>query len=177
MAFCILIPPLVLIILTRWLPVSTTFMILSGFSSQTIIEKMILKSYFRVRVAFVFFALGLHLIARRFESEESNFQIRKKKKPKRAGLVAQMVVHWSLLWSKWLIRIFCPIFMCICRGNWHSLTDAIFIHLFGLNAHLFKIPRRENPGNCPLQANTPAYPFSHFYNLTYAHRYWFSLYS
>jgi hypothetical protein len=54
MAFWYIIPPVILIIITRLgLPVSTTFMLLSIFSSQAVIAKMIVKSILGYAVAFV----------------------------------------------------------------------------------------------------------------------------
>ena len=65
-----LLAPLSLLIITRFgIPVSTTFMILSVFSSGQLIENMILKSIFGYVLAFIA-ALVLYLIiAKKFESK------------------------------------------------------------------------------------------------------------
>ncbi|WP_373494605.1 hypothetical protein [Aquiflexum sp.] len=136
MALWYLIPPVVLIILTRMgFPVSTTFLILSVFSTQTVIEKMIIKSVLGYGVAFVF-AVGLYLlIANKLESKES-FQ-RTGKSHNRMWLAAQWV-STGLLWGQWLIQDFANIYVYLPRKL--GVQELIFslIIILGLMAYLFK---------------------------------------
>lgn len=84
-----LIAPIALLAITRYgIPVSTTFMILSLFSSGMIIEKMIVKSVYGYAISFVFAIVVYLVISRRFES---NFSLDKldKQKNKHYWLVAQ----------------------------------------------------------------------------------------
>ncbi len=132
-----IIPPLILIILTRYgLPVSTTFMILSVFSSQAVIEKMILKSVLGYGVAFVF-AFGIYyLISKRFESKESISKSVKEKTKKR-WLVGQWV-STGLLWSQWLVQDFANLYVYLPRQlSVVELLVSLVIILI-LMAYLFK---------------------------------------
>lgn len=137
MAAWYLIPPIVLIILTRYgFPVSTTFLILSIFSSQAIIEKMILKSLLGYAVAFAF-SFGLYImVAKSLESKES-IQRSSKNKNKKKWLIAQWV-STGLLWAQWLIQDFANIFVYLPRKL--DLTELIFslIVITLLMAYLFK---------------------------------------
>lgn len=136
MAFWYLIPPVVLIFLTRMgFPVSTTFLILSVFSTQTVIEKMIIKSVLGYGVAFVF-AVGLYLlIANKLESKKS-FQ-GSGKSTNRKWLIAQWV-STGLLWGQWLIQDFANIYVYLPRKL--DIQELIFslIIILGLMAYLFK---------------------------------------
>lgn len=137
MAFWYIIPPLVLIILTRMgLPVSTTFMILSVFSTQTVIEKMILKSVLGYAVAFAF-AFGLYiLIAKRFESKDS-IKKSEKDKAKKGWLIGQWL-STGLLWSQWLVQDFANLYVYLPRQlSAMELAVSLGIILV-LMAHLFK---------------------------------------
>tara|TARA_R110000764_G_C10989942_1_gene381162 strand:- start:391 stop:1344 length:954 start_codon:yes stop_codon:yes gene_type:complete len=109
-----LLAPISLLIITRiGIPVSTTFMILSIFSSGQLIEKMILKSIFGYSLAFVA-ALVLYLvISRKFESKAS-IRLMDKKKQRRYWLVAQWF-STGFLWSQWLIQDFANIYVFLPR--------------------------------------------------------------
>ncbi|WP_373523482.1 hypothetical protein [Aquiflexum sp.] len=136
MALWYLIPPVVLIILTRMgFPVSTTFLILSVFSTQAVIEKMIIKSVLGYGVAFVF-AVGLYLlIANKLESKES--LQRSGKSTNRKWLIAQWV-STGLLWGQWLIQDFANIYVYLPRKlGVQELIFSLFI-ILGLMAYLFK---------------------------------------
>ncbi|WP_228779874.1 hypothetical protein [Aquiflexum lacus] len=136
MALWYLIPPVVLIILTRLgFPVSTTFLILSVFSTQTVIEKMIIKSVLGYGVAFVV-AVGLYLlIANKLESKES-FQ-RTGKSHNRIWLAAQWV-STGLLWGQWLIQDFANIYVYLPRKLGAQELIFSLIIILGLMAYLFK---------------------------------------
>lgn len=109
-----LLAPIALLTITRYgIPVSTTFMILSIFSSSMIIEKMILKSVYGYAISFVFALVVYVVISRRFES---NFSLDKldKQKNKQYWLVAQWF-STGFLWSQWLIQDFANIFVFLPR--------------------------------------------------------------
>jgi len=137
-------------------------MILSVFSfSGQSLKKMILKSILGYAVA-LFCHLGFYiLIAKMFESEES-FQIQKRKKPnKRAGLLPWLpLVSYG---SQWANSGFLPIFMCICEAIDNSLSDGIYFIILVLNGSPLNSRAGKSRENCPLKANTQAYPFSHLY--------------
>lgn len=109
-----LIAPLSLLIITRFgIPVSTTFMILSIFSSAQIIEKMLLKSLIGYVLAFTLAFLIYLFIAQRFESKAS-LRLMDMKKQSRFWLAAQ----WgstAFLWIQWLIQDFANIFVFLPR--------------------------------------------------------------
>ena len=76
-----LLAPISLLIITRFgIPVSTTFMILSVFSSGQLIEKMILESIFGYALAFVAALIIYLIIAKKFESQASIRLMDKKKR-------------------------------------------------------------------------------------------------
>ncbi|WP_228238309.1 hypothetical protein [Allomuricauda sp. M10] len=106
--------PLALLIVTRFgIPVSTTFMILSVFSTTQVIEKMLLKSLMGYVLAFVSAFLIYLLIARSLESKAS-LRLMDIKKQKKFWLAAQ----WgstAFLWTQWLIQDFANIFVFLPR--------------------------------------------------------------
>jgi phosphate/sulfate permease len=109
-----LLAPIALLAITRFgVPVSTTFMILSVFSTGQIIEKMILKSVYGYAIAFVFAILIYVVIAKQLES---NFSLNKldKHKKKHYWLVAQWF-STGFLWSQWLIQDFANIYVFLPR--------------------------------------------------------------
>ncbi|HSR59261.1 MAG TPA: hypothetical protein VLL47_00830 [Robiginitalea sp.] len=110
-----LLAPLSLLIITRLgIPVSTTFMILSVFSSGQLIEKMLLKSVLGYLLALVF-SLGLYyLIARRLESGAA-LRLMGIRKQKKFWLAAQWA-STAFLWTQWLIQDFANIFVFLPRS-------------------------------------------------------------
>ncbi len=109
-----LLAPISLLVITRLgIPVSTTFMILSIFSSGQLIEKMILKSIFAYSLAFVAALVLYLLISKRFESPAS-IRLMDKEKQRPYWLVAQWF-STGFLWSQWLIQDFANIFVFLPR--------------------------------------------------------------
>ena len=109
-----LIAPITLVVITRFgIPVSTTFMILSIFSSQQIIEKMILKSVYGYGISVVSAFLLYLLIAQKFESKKSIDKVDGTKQ-KRFWIVAQWA-STAFLWSQWLIQDFANIYVFLPR--------------------------------------------------------------
>ncbi len=109
-----LLAPICLLIITRFgIPVSTTFMILSVFSSGQLIEKMILKSIFGYALAFVA-ALLLYLVISKWFESPASIRLMDKKKQRNYWLVAQWF-STGFLWSQWLIQDFANIFVFLPR--------------------------------------------------------------
>ena len=109
-----LLAPISLLVITRLgIPVSTTFMILSVFSTGQLIEKMILKSVFGYSLAFVVAFILYIVIAKKFESRAS-IRLMDRKKQRRYWLVAQWL-STGFLWSQWLIQDFANIFVFLPR--------------------------------------------------------------
>lgn len=132
-----ILAPLTLLIITRFgIPVSTTFMILSIFSSQQIIEKMIIKSVYGYGIS-VFTAFLIYIvIAKSFESRKSIAALEDSKN-KKYWIMAQ----WgstAFLWSQWLIQDFANIFVFLPRKL--SLPELLFALLLILSimAYIFK---------------------------------------
>ncbi|MEE4256059.1 MAG: hypothetical protein V2I47_03395 [Bacteroidales bacterium] len=127
-------PPLALLILTQLgLPVSTTFMILSVFSSGVIIEKMVLKSVTGYAVAFVFAIIIYLIIARRFESKSAMDKASVRKHEK-YWIVAQWF-STGFLWSQWLIQDFANIFVYLPRqldASWLAGSLAFILILLAI---------------------------------------------
>jgi hypothetical protein len=96
-----LLPPLVLILLTwRGIPVSTTFLLLSVFSTQAVIGSMILKSVAGYAIAFMTAVFAYCVIARYIESRW--LRTSHEKTPMR-----WVIMQWTstaFLWSQWLMQ-------------------------------------------------------------------------
>ena len=102
--------PLTLLILTRIkIPVSTTFLVLSVFATNIMIEKMLIKSFMGYGVSFAFSAFAWYIISRWFLDESRKF-------PDTHNMywrIGQWVTT-GWLWSTWLkhdlanIMVFLP---------------------------------------------------------------------
>lgn len=105
-----LLPPLILMGLTRLgIPVSTTFLMLSIFSSQIIIEKIVLKSIMGYGVAAGFACLVYILI---FKYSKDFWT-----KPKPASLKWE-IVQWTTtgsLWAVWMMQDLANIYVFLPR--------------------------------------------------------------
>ncbi|WP_318309259.1 hypothetical protein [Flagellimonas crocea] len=132
-----LIAPVSLLIITRFgIPVSTTFMILSVFSSTQVIEKMLLKSLMGYAVAFGSAFLIYLLVARTLESKAS-LRLMDIKKQKRFWLAAQ----WgstAFLWTQWLIQDFANIFVFLPRRLTMGELLISLVVILSLMAYTFQ---------------------------------------
>jgi hypothetical protein len=108
-----LIPPALLLVITRYgIPVSTTFLILSIFSSEVLIQKMLLKSFCGYLIAFAtaYAVYGIFLYY--FE-----------KKKTRKAMSEKSIRNWTILqwfstaflWVQWLIQDFANIYVFLPR--------------------------------------------------------------
>ncbi|HAX44018.1 MAG TPA: hypothetical protein DCY80_15845 [Solibacterales bacterium] len=126
-------PPLLLLLLTRFgLPVSTTFLILSVFSTNEVMLSIVRKSLMGYGLAFTtaLFAYGLLAarIERRFLHQPSSH-------PRR--WIALQWVSTGFLWSQWLIQDLANIFVYVPRQQkTYELAGAILL-LISLLAILF----------------------------------------
>ncbi len=131
-----LLAPLALLVITRLgIPVSTTFMILSVFSTGQVIEKMILKSVLGYLVAFVS-AMGLYLlIAKKVETKKA-LRLAHWKGNKKFWITAQ----WgstAFLWVQWLIQDFANIYVFLPRHlSSQALVGSLLAILF-IMAYIF----------------------------------------
>lgn len=132
-----LIAPLTLLVITRLgIPVSTTFMILSIFSSQQVIEKMILKSVYGYGVAVVGAFLLYLIIAQKIESKKSIDKLENSNR-KRYWIAAQWV-STAFLWSQWLIQDFANIYVFLPRKL--SILELIgsLVLILAIMAYIFQ---------------------------------------
>ena len=132
-----LIAPLTLLIITRiGIPVSTTFMILSVFSSQQVIEKMILKSVYGYGISVISAFLLYFLIAQKIESKKAIDKMDKGKR-KRYWIIAQWV-STAFLWSQWLIQDFANIYVFLPRKL--SILELLgsLVLIITIMAYIFK---------------------------------------
>ena len=132
-----LLAPIALLVITRLgIPVSTTFMILSIFSSGPIIEKMILKSVYGYSLAFVFAIIVYVVISKRLESQISLLSLDKRAN-KNFWLVAQWI-STGFLWSQWLIQDFANIYVFLPRTL--SIEELIIslVSILIIMAYIFR---------------------------------------
>lgn len=132
-----LLAPVTLLAITRFgIPVSTTFMILSVFSSSLIIEKMILKSVYGYALAFAFAILIYLVVSKKLESNRSLDRLDKQTK-KHYWLIAQWF-STGFLWSQWLIQDFANIFVFMPRKlSGQDLLISLVI-IFLIMAYIFR---------------------------------------
>lgn len=118
------LPPIVLLILTRFgMPVSTTFLILSIFSSKVVLGQMVIKSVMGYVVAF-FAAIAIYFIISK--KVENHFINSCKKTPKRS--VKWNTLKWvstGFLWSQWIMQDVANLFVYLPRKI--DLTGLITI--------------------------------------------------
>lgn len=122
-----LVPPILLVIITRFgIPVSTTFLILSIFSSQVVFEGMLLKSLLGYFVSFVSAYLVYYYFLNCYENDH------KKIKPKTKKL--WLVLQWfstAFLWSQWLIQDFANIYIYLpAQLDFFTMILSLLVMLF-----------------------------------------------
>jgi hypothetical protein len=97
-SWMIIIPPLVLVILTRFgIPISTTFIILSSFASQLVFNKMLIKSFLGYGLAAIV-AFFVWMIITKFFHQDKYPMSRETKKNWR---IFQFITT-AFLWYSWL---------------------------------------------------------------------------
>ncbi len=132
-----LIAPLTLLVITRFgIPVSTTFLILSIFSSQQLIEKMVIKSVYGYGLSVISAFLLYLLIAKMLESKKSIDKLDKTKQ-KKFWIVAQWA-STAFLWSQWLIQDFANIFVFLPRKLSVLELFGSLVVILTIMAYIFK---------------------------------------
>ena len=106
------LPPVILIFLTKkGIPVSTTFLILSVFSTGQVIGLMLAKSFVGYLLAFVVSIIIYFIIARPVEKV---FLYSKNKKISKGWHIAKWVAT-AYLWSQWLMQDAANLFVYLPR--------------------------------------------------------------
>lgn len=127
------IPPLVLLWLTRrGIPVSTTFLILTIFAPENLGD-MLTKSILGYIVAFVFAIVLYFAVAR---SVEHGFLQTVDDVPKRHWVVAQWL-STGFLWSQWLIQDLANIFVYVPRKLDATWLGFALVTMAALHAYTF----------------------------------------
>lgn len=133
-AWYYLLPPLVLMSLTRsGIPVSTSFMVLTFFNEKNLtdmIEKSVSGYFAAFAAAILVYTLITKLVEKRF--------IENPAKPKEYRIwLGLQVVSTGFLWSQWLIQDFANIFVYLPRSL--SLTELVvsLSILLSLLAYIF----------------------------------------
>lgn len=133
-AFCWyhVLPPIVIILLTRkGIPVSTTFLILSVFSSNTVIGLMLAKSFLGYVLAFISSFILYLIIVRPVEKV---FLYTKDRKPSKRWIAAKWGAT-AFLWSQWLMQDAANLFVYLPRrlDFWQMLLSMLaFVALLGV---------------------------------------------
>ncbi|WP_431129481.1 hypothetical protein [Flagellimonas flava] len=132
-----LLAPVALLVITRYgVPVSTTFMILSVFSTSQVIEKMILKSVFGYALAFVA-AIVIYWAVSKWLESKASLRLMSIKKQKKYWLIAQWF-STGFLWSQWLIQDFANIYVFLPRQlSLNELLLSLAVILL-IMAYIFK---------------------------------------
>lgn len=107
-----ILPPIILLYLTKkGIPVATSFLIISIFSSNTIIGMMIAKSFIGYITAFIISLVLYFFIARRVERV---FLYRKNKPISKSWIVAKWL-STAILWTAWLLQDGSKLFVFLPR--------------------------------------------------------------
>lgn len=137
-SFLYLIPPIVLLILTRFgIPVSTTFLILSVFAAGNI-QSMVTKSLMGYVVAFVTAIVLFYTVFRK----TTEYFSRTKDQPIPGYWVALQWISTGFLWSQWLIQDLANIFAYVPREVGLEIMILGLVWILALLAFIF----RENGG-------------------------------
>ena len=134
MSWVYLLPPLVLLVLTKTgIPVSTSFLILTFFNEKNMVD-MILKSASGYVLAFVLAVILYLLITNIFEKHNSKTDMDPKQRSK------WTIAQWAstgFLWAMWLIQDFANIYVYLPRAL--SLTELIvsLVILLGMLGYIF----------------------------------------
>ncbi len=126
------LPPVVIILLTKkGVPVSTTFLILSVFSSNTVIGLMLAKSFLGYIVAFICAFLIYFIISRPIEKF---FLYTRDRTPSKRWIAAKWGAT-AFLWSQWLMQDAANLFVYLPRKldlSQMLLSMLAFVLLLGI---------------------------------------------
>lgn len=129
-----ILPPLVILALTRFgVPVSTTFMVLIVFNPKNI-DAMLTKSLLGYGVAFF-----VSIILYRFVIRQLNAHfLRTQDQPIHWGWVVAQWLSTAFLWSQWLIQDLANIFVYVPRSISSGTMIIALIFLVILQGFIFK---------------------------------------
>jgi len=122
------LPPLILIYLTKLgIPVATSFLIVSVFSSNTVIGMMIAKSFFGYVTAFIVSLILYFVIAR---SVEKIF-LYKKNNISKPWYIAKWI-STAFLWSAWLLQDGAVLYVFLPRrlNFWEMIATMVVFVVF-----------------------------------------------
>lgn len=137
LSWLFLLPPIVLLVITYLgFPVSTTFIILSVFSSGVVVEKMLVKSVLGYAIAFAWAFVVYIFISKKFESKSSIDKMELKKN-QQFWTIAQWL-STGFLWSQWLIQDFANIFVYLPRKLDPQYLVLSLVLILSLLALVFK---------------------------------------
>lgn len=128
--FLYLLPPIILIILTRWgIPVATTFLVLSVFSISdvSVIWMMLTKSVLGYVIAFVAAIVIYNVIGR---PVERYFYYTQKRSGNEKISKWWMAAKWcstAFIWSQWLVQDSAKLFVYLPRKA--SVSELLFVLL------------------------------------------------
>ena len=126
--------PITLMILTRFgIPVSTTFLIISVFSTKAL-PSMVLKSLSGYLVAFFFAALVYFLISK---TMEKRFIEKEKDDNERRVWTILQWISTGFLWSQWLIQDLANIYVYLPRDLSFGYLALTLVALLGLQGFIF----------------------------------------
>ncbi len=129
-----ILPPLTLVFLTRFgIPVSTTFLVISVFSTK-VLPDMILKSLSGYVLAFFFAILVYFFISKTLEKKFIHFQ--KSEKERKVWTLLQWL-STGFLWSQWLIQDLANIYVYLPRKLSFGHLALTLVALLGLQAFIF----------------------------------------
>lgn len=126
-SFLTIAAPIILLILTKFrMPVSTTFLLLSAFSSTVVIQKMLLKTFVGYLLAFGVAVVVWGLIA----LYKKRFHIKRTYNEKKWKTF--QVASTSLLWWAWLMQDTANVSVFLPRGISASQLALVVAYLFAV---------------------------------------------
>ncbi len=127
-----MLPPIILIYMTKkGIPVATSFLIISIFSSSTVIGLMIMKSFIGYISALIVSLILYFFIARKVE----RVFLYKKNKPVPKGWIVAKWVSTAILWHAWLLQdgailfVFLPRKLTFCQMVLSLIVFLILLYI------------------------------------------------
>lgn len=122
-----MLPPIILIYMTKkGIPVATSFLIISIFSSSTVIGLMIMKSFIGYISALIVSLILYFFIARKVE----RVFLYKKNKPVPKGWIVAKWVSTAILWHAWLLQDGAILFVFLPRKlTFYQMVLSLIVFL------------------------------------------------
>ena len=129
-----LIPPIALLILTRFgFPVSTTFLVLTFFAPKAL-DKMVVKSLLGYGVAFIASFAFVYWVTHKLEKKFLKNKIKEKNRP---YWITMQALSTGFLWSQWLMHDLANIFVYLPRKLDFAHFIIALLLMLGLQAVVF----------------------------------------